>query len=216
MRINTDGVLLASIAVHDHPSRILDIGTGTGVIALMLAQRYPASTIDAIEIDASAAVTAAKNFRQSPFGDRLTVQQIAFEYFTADTTYDMIVSNPPFFVNDLVSQDRRKGVARHAHPDFFDTLSIRCASLLSSNGVVWLVIPPDRAELLSVRAPNAGLSLVKKITLRSYAHTEVFREITCYSKTEMTFIQSDFIIYDSQGVYSEAYRNLLKDFFLLF
>jgi tRNA1Val (adenine37-N6)-methyltransferase len=118
MRINTDGVLLGVIAEHSAPSRILDIGTGTGVIALMLAQRYENAFVDAVEIDPSAANRASLNFNTSIYAARMAAHGIAIEDYTPIDRYDLIVSNPPYFVNDLKSTEVRKGIARHAHEDF--------------------------------------------------------------------------------------------------
>ena len=216
MRINTDGVLLGALAEHDYSARILDIGTGTGVIALMLAQRYTYAHIDAIEIDEPAAQAAAKNFRQSPFANRLHAEHIDFEAFNPAKPYDMIVSNPPFFINDLKNTDLRKGIARHAHPSFFDNLLARAASMLADNGALWLIIPPDRAAILSANAHVAGLSLIHKIELHSFNDSNAFREIVCFSKTASELQLQSVIIYDTPGVHSFAYKNLLKDFFLLF
>src|SRR5690606_30727897 len=125
MKINTDGVLLAAMATADFPTRILDVGTGTGVISLMLAQRFPSATIDAIEIDVKAADTARGNFEESPFSDRLTSYAMALDKFEPKAGYDLIVSNPPFFLNSLRNNDSRKGMARHTDMGFFDQLLAR-------------------------------------------------------------------------------------------
>ena len=97
MKINTDGVLLGAMATALHPQRILDVGTGTGVISLMLAQRFPAVVIDAIEIDAKAADTARRNFEASPFSGRISCHPVSLGDFEPRAPYDLIVSNPPFF-----------------------------------------------------------------------------------------------------------------------
>ena len=106
MKINTDGVLLGALVEADHPKSILDIGTGTGVIALMLAQRFANAQIDAVEIDPSAAETARRNFANSPFAERLNLFPVGFgEFFDQypDKKYDLVVSNPPFYINSLKS-----------------------------------------------------------------------------------------------------------------
>src|ERR1700743_597427 len=102
MKINTDGVLLGALTEADKPETILDIGTGTGVIALMLAQRFTDAKIDTVEIDIDTAQTAERNFKASPFADRLTVYALGFEsYFEKypEKKYDLIVSNPPFYID---------------------------------------------------------------------------------------------------------------------
>ena len=111
MKINTDGVLLGALTEADQPKTILDIGTGTGVIALMLAQRFKYAQIDAVEIDPGAAETAGRNFINSSYAERLNVYPIGFEEFfeqNPDKKYNLIVSNPPFFINSLKSPEANK------------------------------------------------------------------------------------------------------------
>ncbi len=120
MKINTDGVLLAALAESISPKEILDIGTGTGVMALMLAQRFPEANIEAVEIDEFASATAHKNFLNSPFSERLAVKNVSIEQFQSQHSYDLIISNPPFFVGDLKNVNEKKGMARHTDADFFE------------------------------------------------------------------------------------------------
>src|SRR5690606_40255750 len=125
MKINTDGVLLGATATINRPARILDIGTGTGVIALMLAQRYPSARITAIEIDPEAANTADKNFKASPFSANLNCQAVGLQHFETRQQFDLIVSNPPYFLHSLTSKDDRNRLARHTEVSFFDTLLMK-------------------------------------------------------------------------------------------
>jgi len=121
MKINTDGVLLGSLTQANHPQKILDIGTGTGVVALMLAQRFINAQIDAVEIEASAAKTAEANFVNSPFNKRLKIYHSSFQnYFDqySDKQYALIVSNPPFYINSLQSPGANKSLAKHAGKGF--------------------------------------------------------------------------------------------------
>src|SRR5690606_30908193 len=101
MKINTDGVLLGAVSSVVHPRRILDIGTGTGVITLMLAQRFPEAIIEAIEVDAYTAQLAGENFVASAFASRISVHGVALADFQPQKAFDLLVSNPPFFVNSL-------------------------------------------------------------------------------------------------------------------
>jgi tRNA1Val (adenine37-N6)-methyltransferase len=134
MKINTDGVLIGGIVTADAPSRILDVGTGTGVIAMMLAQRFPAAVVEAIEIDPAAAATAAKNFALSSFASRLSVHTGDILSYESEFRYDLIISNPPFFVNDLKNPEARKRLARHADEDFFIGLIRKVSMLLNPSG----------------------------------------------------------------------------------
>jgi tRNA1Val (adenine37-N6)-methyltransferase len=216
MKINTDGVLLAAKANHSYPHNILDIGTGTGVIALMLAQRYPDAYVEAIEIDEQASETARYNFQQSAFKDRLVGSHIAIQDYVATKKFDLIVSNPPFFLNDLKSEELRKGIARHADLDFFEALVVKSAGLLTEKGLLWLILPPKQADLVVGISASQGLTLLERIHIHSDESKPVFRQIIVLGKESRDRIERDFYIYESFQQYTSAYRQLLKDFFLAF
>ncbi|SHF35889.1 tRNA1Val (adenine37-N6)-methyltransferase [Pedobacter caeni] len=216
MKINTDGVLLAAVVVHSNPRFVLDIGTGTGVIALMLAQRFPDADIDAVEIDESAAKAATGNFARSAFSERTTAHFSAIEDYKTDRKYDLIVSNPPYFVNDLKNPEIRKGIARHADAQFFESLLIKVAEILSDGGCFWVILPVKQAELLVQSAVDINLFLRKQIDICSDEHKPVIRQVICLSGLAGELERETFYIYESEGVYTAAYRTLLKDFFLAF
>jgi tRNA1Val (adenine37-N6)-methyltransferase len=216
MKINTDGVLLGAMAMHMAPVRILDIGTGTGVIALMLAQRFEMARVDAVEIDKQAALRAAKNFHQSLFSDRLIVNWADIASFKSDDRFELIVSNPPYFVNDLKNAEARKGIARHAHEDFFAALISKVAELLTADGVFWVILPVKQAEQLVVNAVLKRLFPVKIVHVYSDIYKTEFRQIVCFSFIDHTAVHENFYIYEAAGVYTNAYINLLKDYFLAF
>jgi tRNA1Val (adenine37-N6)-methyltransferase len=219
MKINTDGVLLGAIAQADQPETILDIGTGTGVIALMLAQRYPNAMIDAVEIDAGAAKTAEGNFAGSVFADRLTLYPGSFEaYFEAhiDKKYDLIVSNPPFYINSLQSPGAGKKLAKHADADFFDKLVSDVALHLSAEGLFWLILPINTAELIKPLTMNYRLFMQQVITIRSYPESEPHRELLSFGFAQTKATQTDFVIYDAPKQYSGQYHTALQDFFTIF
>jgi tRNA1Val (adenine37-N6)-methyltransferase len=216
MKINTDGVLIGGIVTADAPSRILDVGTGTGVIAMMLAQRFPAAQVESVEIDASAALTAAKNFASSPFADRLAVHSGNILSFDSELGYDLIISNPPFFVNDLKNPEARKRLARHADKDFFVGLIRKVASLLNPAGECWLILPLKQAEELVVQAVLYKLFPRRIIHVHSDESKPEIRQVICFSFANVAAVHEDFYIYAAQGVYTEAYVSLLKDFFLAF
>lgn len=214
MKINTDGVLLAASAFHNQPKNILDIGTGTGVIALMLAQRFAEAKVDAVEIDFQAAETAKMNAKQSIFSNRITVYHSAFQNFETDLKYDLIVSNPPFFVNDLRNEQERKGIARHAVEDFFEVLVTKSKSMLSENGSLWLVLPVKQAAKVEKIGDGIGLSVSEKIYIHSDSAKATFRMMICLGKQNANLVERDFYIYESLKVHTQAYKDLLKDFFL--
>lgn len=218
MKINTDGVLLGAIAATVHPKRILDVGTGTGVISLMLAQRFPSATIDAIEIDSLAADTARRNFETSPFSDRLTSHAVALGDFKPDTPYDLIVSNPPFFLHSLKNGDVRKRMARHTDMAFFCQLLERSQQWLNPAGSLQVILPAMLANLIGQKATDEfGLPVQATTTIRSFAAHPPIRHILSVGKPADNFSEAyELIIYEHRGVYSPAYRKLLKAFFLAF
>ena len=219
MKINTDGVLLGALAKAENPVNILDIGTGTGVIALMLAQRFPSAVIDAVEIDKTAAATAARNFANSVFNERLTVFPTSFEQFFKSNPgkkYDLIVANPPFYINSLKSPEINKQLAKHADKAFFEQLINALVDHLDESGQAWLVLPISTSAIVKEIAGKQNLATYSAITVYSYADSEAHREIIIVSRSKIESKASRFIIYDAPGIYSEQYRNALKDFFTIF
>lgn len=219
MKINTDGVLLGAIAEADQPATILDIGTGTGVIALMLAQKYPDAKVDAVEIDPDAARTAEKNFTGSPFAGRLKVFPMGFdEYFELhpEIKYDLIISNPPFYIDSLKSPGIKKSLAKHTDADFFERLIDKVAAHFSIRGVCWLVLPLNLVEIATRAAEGQSHCVQNRVLIRSYPDSAPHRAVLGFSRIQTPFIQSDLSIYASKGVYSEGYKELLQPYFIAF
>jgi len=219
MKINTDGVLLGGIASVTDPQRILDIGTGTGVIALMLAQRFPEAVVEAIEVDVRAANVAGKNFAESVFAQQLSVHAVALADFQPADTFDLIVSNPPFFLHALKNQDPRKRMSRHAEESFYTDLLDRAVRWLSEQGSLQLILPVPLAVWVNQRAVDTyGLVIQGQQDIRSFASDSPIRRIVALGKgPSAAFMpEEDVVIYADKGVYSTAYRRLLKDFFLAF
>ncbi|MFC6100959.1 tRNA1(Val) (adenine(37)-N6)-methyltransferase [Olivibacter domesticus] len=219
MKINTDGVLLGALAEKKNANRILDIGTGTGVIALMMAQRYSDATIDAIDIDEQSSMLAQRNFKNSIFFPRINNHHISFQNFSHQSTYDLIVSNPPFFTNALKNPDRRKSNARHTSFEFYDQLLEKANWWLNDDGSIQLVLPPKLAEYIVNKAITAfGFKHQKTIGLRSFVNSEPYREIIALVKTDnnLTTSHEYLTLYKDKGVYSAAYKEILKPFFINF
>ncbi|WP_257657942.1 tRNA1(Val) (adenine(37)-N6)-methyltransferase [Parapedobacter lycopersici] len=218
MKINTDGVLLGAMASADNPANMLDIGTGTGVIALMLAQRFPDTRITAIEIDPGTAQTACKNFNASVFANRISCFGVALEAFEPTTPYDLIVSNPPYFLQSLANPDERKRTARHTDIVFFDGMLARASAWLTPTGSLQLVLPPAVAGQVAQRAATEyGLLIQWEIAVYSFTDDDSpVRKILALGREGETGIRSDFVIYEHRGRHSEAYRQLLRDFFIIF
>jgi tRNA1Val (adenine37-N6)-methyltransferase len=218
MKINTDGVLLGATASAENPKTILDIGTGTGVIALMLAQRFPDAQIDAVEIDPNSAKTAKQNFINSEFSNQLTLYQADIADFWLQKQhqqYDLIVSNPPFYLDTLTSQKENKTLAKHAVPQFFENLLDKIPKYLSHKGHFWLILPPKTALLVKNLAKET-LFLQTEISVFSYTDDLPHRYMLSFGFNQTKTNYADFIIYADQRVYSSAYQTILRDFLTIF
>ncbi|MDB5031423.1 methyltransferase [Mucilaginibacter sp.] len=219
MKINTDGVLLGALTQASNAVTVLDIGTGTGVIALMLAQRFVNAKIDAVEIDLIAAETAKQNFTGSPFADRLHIYPAGFGAFFKDNPerkYDLIVSNPPFHINSLESPGAKKSLAKHTDEYFFEELIKSVARHLTENGECWLILPLQTAQLVRAINTQHQLNIKQVISILSYPDSIPHREILVLTLDETKNPDEQFVIYAEPKVYSEAYQNKLKDFFTIF
>lgn len=220
MKINTDGVLLGALANVSNAKHICDIGTGTGVIALMLAQRNKNAKIDALDIDYRAVDTATKNFENSLFHARLKCYHHSFvEFFEMNPLkkYDVIVSNPPFFLNALKADSEMKNLARHTDISFFLDLLRVAATHLEVRGSIQLIIPLDVSQAIQQLASDYHLSVSEVINIKSFVDKEAFRQIIRLSKEQAQICKnSDFVIYSREKEHSMEYRAALKDFFTIF
>jgi tRNA1Val (adenine37-N6)-methyltransferase len=219
MKINTDGVLLGALAEADDPKNILDIGTGTGVIALMLAQRFTSAQIDAVEIDNSAAKSAGKNFENSSFADQLNIFPTDFQTFFKNypsKKFDLIISNPPFHLNSLESPEVKRSLAKHTDHDFFKELIKDTAEHLTGNGSLWLILPLETAELVKEFAGRFGLYLQREIEVYSFTHSEPHRLIVSLGFIKVSAEISKLVIYETVGNYSDEYKQLLGPYFIAF
>lgn len=215
MKVNTDGALLGALADGENARQILDIGAGTGVIAMMLAQRFSEAKIDGVEIDNRAAQTAAKNFTDSQFTDRLRL----FEGDFADVMesgYDLIVSNPPFFIDSLISLKENKTLARHTDSSFFERLVSFAADKLNDKGICQLILPLATAKLVKQLLPANNLNLQGIIHVRSFKEDIPHREIITFGRAYGNIPETDVVIYDAPKVYSAQYAALLSDFLTIF
>jgi len=219
MKINTDGVLLGALVHTDDPQSILDIGTGTGVIAMMLAQRYTSACIDAVEIDKQAAQTAGMNFANSPFKERLAVHAMSIDMFLdvhLDQQFDLIVSNPPFHINSLESPEPNKALAKHSEVSFFEMLMKDVSEYLSREGLCWLILPPQTAIEVKELATINRLKLQRTILVKSFEKSVPHREILCFGFQDQPLLLEEVVIYKAARVYSEEYIKLLQPYFITF
>lgn len=218
MKVGTDGVLLGAwCPLDNNPKSILDIGTGTGLIALMLAQRSNAKQIDALEIDENAYEQATDNFENSNFADRLFCYHAGLDEFVddPDDEYDLIVSNPPFFAEDFKSTDDARNLARFLDAMPFIQL-IEAADLLLSEAGIFAVIIPFKEEMNFIDlAVEFDLYPIKITRVRGSFTTPIIRSLLAFKRFEMPVLVADELVIEiKRHQYSEDYINLVKDFYL--
>ena len=215
MKVGTDGVLLGAWANSDNVKRILDIGTGTGVIALQMAQRNPIAHIHAVEIDDTAAKRARANFDISPWAERLTVEQTAVQEFEPSEKFDLIVSNPPYFVDSLLPPDAKRSTARHTHDLTFEELDNAVCRLLDENGRFALILPITEFEKYLALTQ---LHLVRRCDVCPVEGGAIKRIMGEFAKQPTTEIEIENIAIERgrRGDYTDDYRALTKDFYLKF
>lgn len=217
MKVGTDGVLLGAWAPIEHrPFSILDIGAGTGLIALMLAQRSYAEQIDGIEIDDGAYEQAVDNFENSPWGDRLFCYHAGLDEFMEEPEdeYDLIVSNPPFYTDGYFSGDEQRDMARHNQSLPFEDLIEASSILLSDIGVLAVVIPFKEEERFIALAKEEELYPFKITRVKGTPDSEVKRSLIAFSKIEKDMITDGLIIETARHKYTDEYISLTKDFYL--
>lgn len=217
MKVGTDGVLLGAWARGGE--RILDIGTGTGLIALMMAQRYPHAIVDAVEIDDEACCQAEENVAESPFANRIHVICDSIQHFAVDEcrrmTYHTIVSNPPFFENALKNPDKGRLLARHSDTLPFADLFKAVKKLLSDEGEFSVVIPTEYRGRLEEEALLQGFSISRICAIKTTPRKPVRRYLLAFRRHPSAKIEENVGILElSPNVRSEWYENLTKDFYI--
>ena len=220
MKVGTDAVLLGAwCTVDNYLDSILDIGAGTGVISLMIAQRSDAMTIDAVEVDENAYEQAVENFEKSDWGDRLycyncTFQEFADEIAAEEERYDLIVSNPPFYTDKFESDDVSRNKARFTSSLSFEELLVGVSKILSENGVFSTIIPFKEEENFINIAKDQHLFLNRICRVQGNKTSEVKRSLLAFSFQETKPLETHLTIEIGRHQYTEAYINLTKDFYL--
>lgn len=220
MKVGMDGVLLGALVDPSEAKRILDIGTGTGLIALMMAQKNNSALIDAIEIDPEAFEEAKMNFQDSAWDDRIRIECCSFQEFAerTDRKYDLIVSNPPFFAQDgLKAPVQNRAQARHSDSLPFEVLISGAIKLLAENGRIALILPVESLPEIRNLAISNHLYLSRLCRIKPNPLKTNFRimvELTrkeCVTKEEHLMIE-----YEKHHDYTPEYKELTKDFYLKF
>lgn len=219
MKVGTDSVVLGALAQIPQtnlPYLSLDIGTGTGLLALMLAQKG-ALKIDAVEIEPIFAQEAQFNFNQSEWVDRIRLFEMGIQQFAASSVnrYELIISNPPYYIEaeSYKLDEPLRATARYTQQLSFDVLA-KCASkLLSEQGKFWLILPNKEAALFQQQAQAAQLFLQQTIEIIPKQNAKSNRVVMCYGKSSTPIIQSEIVLYQSDGMPTESYKNLTRDFY---
>lgn len=217
MKVGTDGVLLGSWADINQCKNILDVGTGTGLIALMLKQRSQKLNItdvniSALEIDDAAFLQATENFNNSPWKN-IDIYHADFNGFKLDSKFDLVVSNPPYFVNSLKGPDESRNTARHTCSLSFKTLIQQFCHLTHEHGRLALVLPSDALDEIKLLVKEFNLYMSKLVFVYTKKNKPAKRILIEISKMTITLEKSELFIHDN-GDYSQDFISLTKDFYL--
>ena len=214
MKVGTDGIMLGAWANANSPQTILDVGTGTSLLALMMAQRYPQASVDALEIDEASALEAANNVQTSPFTNRVHVTHTSLQTFAQHTPnrYDLIISNPPFFNAGVA-----RNTARHTHALPHEDLILGVKKLLNKKGQFCLILPKKEGEGFIKLASNHNLYLAEKINVKPKPCKPIERLLLRFSKRNTDIPIENELIIEEEGekrIYTKKYIELTKAFYL--
>lgn len=215
MKIGTDGVALGAWAFSGFsPRRILDVGAGSGLISLMMAQRFPTADITGIEIDSPAACEASENVRLSPWASRVEILNADF-LNCALPRFDAIVSNPPFFTTGQLAPDSNRARARHEASLPLHRLIVSASELLIDGGRLALILPAERLDSAIYTAAISHLDARRVAVIRSVPDSQPFRAMVEFTKgLADTYISEEIIIRDTSGHYAPCFASLTADFYL--
>jgi tRNA1Val (adenine37-N6)-methyltransferase len=215
-KVGTDGVLLGAWVRVDNAKRILDIGTGSGVIALMLAQRAADAAVDALEIQENDVAQAGINFQLSPWPDRLKVCHIPLQQYASEKKYDLIVSNPPFFINSTLPPTSQRAIVRHSETLSFEVLLSGVHSLLSPDGIFGIILPVVEGRNFIRSANETGLHLQRICAFKSRAQKPDERLLMEFGFKDEALSSEQLVLHkaDVGDEWSEDYKALTRDFYL--
>lgn len=215
MKVGTDGVLLGAWANITNTEQILDIGTGTGLIALMLAQRSPAQ-IDAVEIDLEACNQARENVSNSPWSKRIQIYHNSIQNYAINCPkcYNLLISNPPFFTNAYKAAIKARSIARHS--DSLDQIEILqiAKKLLCEDGRLAIIYPTEQAETFQEKAETFGFYCQRKLYVKSTLESPVKRILLEIGKNQLEYQKNTLVIETARHSYSAEFVDLIKDFYL--
>lgn len=215
MKVGTDAILLGGWARGTTPGSILDIGTGTGVIALMLAQRFANALVDGVETDTAACKHARLNCARSPWADRIDIYDCSVQTFAPGRSYELVVANPPWFRSSLKPENNARRIARHDDSLTRYELITAAAQLMSSDGRFCLIIPADQESDFIADAAEFGFHCERCCRVCPTPTRPPKRVLLEFSRNEgVECEQSELVVELSRHVYSQQYAELARDFLL--
>lgn len=216
MKVGTDGVLLGAWASAPEARRVLDVGSGTGLIALMMAQRFPEAHITGVEVDADAFRQSRDNVQVSPWSGRIELVHADFRLWkpVADAQFDLIVSNPPYFIDALRPSAEGRSLARHAAGLNYESLFSHSRDLLAEGGRVCVIVPAEVAQLVQNTAVKYGLYPFTRVHVFTKQGKPLKRMMISFGTHIVPCHDNHLCLMDSDGTYSSAYRQLTADFYL--
>lgn len=217
MKVGTDAVLLGAWVDLTTDSRLLDIGTGSGVIALMLAQRSADTThIDAVEINDRDYEQALDNFQRSPFAGKLTAIHSSIQHYFPPLRYDHIVSNPPYFAGSLLPPRADRSRARHDNHLSYTDLVSSAARLCSATGRFTVILPSVQIPFLTKLTEDYSFHLLRQLNVRTRPGNSLERTIATFGRSPGLLKLDELVIYNKEGAFSDEYRALTRQFYLAF
>jgi tRNA1Val (adenine37-N6)-methyltransferase len=220
MKVCTDACVLGAWAEVEHAKNILDIGAGTGLLSLMVAQRNRSARITAVELEENAFAQAIENVGDSPFNDQITVLHSAIQNFNPDEKFDFIITNPPFFQSDLRSPDSKINQAHHSDSLTFNDLLIAVEILLTPDGIWNILLPVAEGIIFQNKAEKTGWFMSRKLTLFHQKNKKPFRLLMSFKHSngsDNELFTKELFIYEEDGrTYTTSFKKLLKDYYLIF
>lgn len=211
MKIGTDAMLFGALIDSAGKKNALDIGTGTGVLSLMVAQKNPRIQIKAIEIEEIAFHEAKDNFKNSVFHHQLGAIHGDLKDFNPKERFDLIFTNPPYFTNSSKSVSQTRNIARHTDTLSLQELASKVSELVTDDGDIWVILPEEQMQLLTNKMKNLNFFANEKILIFGKSN-QIVRQIICFSKIYKQIVQRELVIRDQNNQYTEEYKRLTSEY----
>lgn len=218
LKVTTDACLLGAYAKAFSPADILDIGSGTGILAIMAAQRFTKASVVGIEPDQAAANQARRNAANCPWKKRINIFNCRIQDFikTSEKKYGLIICNPPYHKSHLLSKDKRVNLARHSLDLDFPELAFAVDKLIADNGMFYVIVPPGPFEVLEKEMTPFDMGLIDRLTIYNLPGKPVYRLIGGFSRIKTERVENTLLVMNEKKEYTADFRGLLKYFYLAF